>query len=164
MPWWAGAAKHPIGVNYTWGGCTPRLVIVHVMQGTLAGTDSWFKNRAASASAHFGVGRDGSAIQWVGTGHQAWHACGANSYAIGVETEGYATTALTAAQVEKIAALFRWAARKHDGVRLWLNTRPLSGSGLSYHGAGGSAWCSHYGCPGPPRVRQLDDIVRAARR
>jgi hypothetical protein len=133
------------------------------MQGSQMGTDSWFRKPAAQASAHFGVARDGSCIQWVGTGNQAWHNCGGCPYSIGIETEGYTTSALTNAQVQKIGNLFNWAAREHAGVREWLNTRPFSGSGLSWHGAGGSAWCGHYGCPGNLRRAQLDDIVRVAR-
>ena len=69
-----GAEWRPISVNYRTGGNTPALAIIHIMQGTLAGTDSWFRNPAAEVSAHFGVGKDGTVIQWVDTSDTAWHA------------------------------------------------------------------------------------------
>jgi hypothetical protein len=163
VAWWYAASRRPIGCNYTRGGCSPRLVLIHVMQGSQAGTDSWFHNPAAQASAHFGVAKDGGVIQWVGTGHQAWHACNANSYAIGIETEGFATSPLTAAQVNSCARIFNWAANNHPGIHEWLNTRAPAGSGLSWHGAA-AGWCNHPGCPGTLRRRQLDDIVANARR
>lgn len=42
------------------------------MSGTLAGTDSWFRNPTAYVSAHFGVGLDGSVHQYVDLGNIAW--------------------------------------------------------------------------------------------
>ena len=42
-------------------------VVLHIMEGTLDGSDSWFKNPTAQASSHFGVGKDGRTYQWVDT-------------------------------------------------------------------------------------------------
>lgn len=47
-------------------------VVQHIMQGTLSGTDSWFKNAASGASAHFGVGKDGTIHQYVDINDAAW--------------------------------------------------------------------------------------------
>ena len=54
-----GADWRPISGNFRRGGNTPKFMIIHIMQGTLAGSDSWFRNPAAQVSAHFGVGKDG---------------------------------------------------------------------------------------------------------
>lgn len=164
MPIYPGATWRPISVNYSSGGGQAKeLFIVHVMQGSLWGTDAWFRKPEARASAHFGVAADGTCFQWVDTASKAWHACSANGRAIGVETEGFAGTALTSQQVARIADILLWSNRRHPGIDLWLNRRPNEGSGLSYHGLGGAAWCNHPSCPGPPRVSQLPAIVKLAR-
>lgn len=162
MARFSGAQWRPIYTNYSSGGNSPRLLIVHIMQGTLNGTDSWFRNPAAQVSAHFGVGKDGTVYQWVDTNDRAWHAMAANSYAVGVECEGYAGTELTGAQFRAVAEIFAWAHQVHPAVSAWLNTRPFTGSGLSWHGLGGDAWGGHTGCPGQPIVDQLPGILATA--
>jgi N-acetyl-anhydromuramyl-L-alanine amidase AmpD len=161
---YAAASYRPLACNWSENSAqSNRLLIVHVMQGTLAGTDSWFHNPAARASAHFGVGNSGTVIQWVDTNAKAWHACNANGISIGVETEGMAGTPFTDKQVRALADLLRWANRQYPDIRLWLNTNPVRGSGLSYHGLGGVSWCNHPACPGQPRIAQLPHILRLAR-
>jgi N-acetylmuramoyl-L-alanine amidase len=163
MTWWAGAQKRPIAVNWSAGTADPnRLDIMHVMQGSLWGTDSWFRNKAAGASAHFGIGYDGTCFQWVSTDMMAWHACNANGYSIGVETEGLSGQPFTNRQISKAAALLHWLHQEYPSIDLWLNTRPFTGSGLSYHGLGGSSWCGHPSCPGTPRINQLPLILAKA--
>jgi hypothetical protein len=157
------AKWRPISVNFTKGGNQPKLMVVHIMEGTLAGTDSWFHNPASDVSAHFGVGKDGTIYQWVDTNDQAWHACAANDHSIGVENEGSSGDKLTAAQILSNARILRWAHRKHPLLNLWLNIRPETGSGLSYHGLGGVAWCNHPQCPGDPIVAQLPAILEKAK-
>src|SRR5271166_959556 len=68
----------------------PRLGVLHIMEGTLAGTDSWFKNPSSQVSAHFGIGKDGTVYQWVDTAFVAWHVASDNGFAIGIEHEGNA--------------------------------------------------------------------------
>lgn len=165
MSRYPGALWRPLppGVNHEPGTPDPnRLFIVHVMQGSLWGTDNWFHNRAARASAHFGVGFDGTIIQWVDTDEMAWHACDANGYSVGVETEGVAGQPFSARQISKLAALLHWANKEYPTISMWRNVRP-SGSGLSYHGLGGYAWCGHPSCPGQARINQLPQILSLAR-
>jgi N-acetylmuramoyl-L-alanine amidase len=51
------------------------MVVIHfTAAGTLAGTISWFKNTASRASAHYIIGRDGTVVQMVREGDEAWHA------------------------------------------------------------------------------------------
>lgn len=156
------AQQRLINVNHNIGGNTPRLFIVHIMQGTLDGTDSWFRNPAAQASSHFGTSRGGRLFQWVDTKDIAWHAVDANDHSIGIENAGWSGEKLTDAQVDNIARVYAWAHKKHPAIRLWLNRR-TTGSGLSWHGLGGAAWGGHTACPGDPIVKQLPAILAKAK-
>lgn len=161
-----GATNKAINVNHARGGNKPRLFIVHIMEGTLAGTDSWFRNPAAQVSAHFGAGRQGELYQWVDTGDQAWHAMAANAYSIGMECEGNLETGqrlLTAAQLETVARCYQWCAEQYPDIALWLNSRPFVGRGLSWHGLGGAAWGNHPDCPGDGIRGQLGAILARAK-
>ena len=83
-------------------GFRPEAVVVHIMEGTLASTDSWFGTTESRVSAHYGVARDGSIHQYVGESDTAFHAgrvwkpkwrsikpgVNPNLYTIGIEHEG----------------------------------------------------------------------------
>ena len=153
------AGWRPLDVNYAAGGNAPKLLIVHIMQGTLGGTDAWFRNPASQVSAHFGVGRDGTVWQWVDTDSRAWHAVMANDKSIGVEHEGWSGEPLTTRQIEATAGIFRWAREVYPDIHGWLNAHPDTGSGLSWHGLGGVPWGNHPDCPGAPVVHQLAAIL-----
>jgi hypothetical protein len=155
-----GAEWKPIGVNYRHGGCTPRFIVLHIMVGTLAGTDSWFRNPAAQVSAHFGIGKSGTVYQWVDTNDTAWHAAAANDVSIGVEHEGMPGDSLTPAQLEADAKLAAWAHKAH-GIPLVLMNE-TGGAGIAWHGLGGAAWGDHPDCPGSRIVGQRQAIIDAA--
>lgn len=157
-----GASWQPIGVNIDRGGNTPRYLIEHIMQGTLAGTNSWFRNPAAQVSAHFGIGKDGTVIQWVDTADVAWHAMAANHMSIGVEHEGDTGELLTVAQLEADAKLLAWATQHHP-IRLKLAREPVGDSGLAYHALGAASWGGHLQCPGEPIISQLPHILATAK-
>jgi hypothetical protein len=156
-----GAEWRPISINYQPGGCVPRYLILHVMQGTLAGTDSWFRNPAAQVSAHFGIGKEGAVYQWCDTADTAWHAAQANPVAIGVEHEGDSGDSLTDAQLAADAELLAWATEHHP-IPLQITNDPVHGSGLAWHGLGGTAWGGHFDCPGSPIVAQRPAIIARA--
>ncbi|MEU7855728.1 peptidoglycan recognition family protein [Nonomuraea sp. NPDC049141] len=67
-------------------------IIIHVTQGSYAGTISWFQNSAAKVSAHYVVrSSDGQITQMVREKNRAFHA-GVSSYnhrSIGIEHEGF---------------------------------------------------------------------------
>jgi N-acetylmuramoyl-L-alanine amidase len=81
-------------------------VVIHIMDGTLHGTDTWFLDPASRVSAHYGVGATGTVHQYVAEGDAAWHAGrrynptwklikdtpNPNFYTIGIEHEGEADT------------------------------------------------------------------------
>ncbi len=85
----------------------PEAVVIHIMEGTLAGTDSWFKSRVSQVSAHYGIGKNGDVHQYVAETNSAWHTGRVNSpswafikpavngrfinpnfYTVGIEHEG----------------------------------------------------------------------------
>lgn len=53
-------------------GYTPIAIVYHVMDGSLAGTDSWFSTPDSQVSAHFGIGETGEIHQYVLTSDAAW--------------------------------------------------------------------------------------------
>jgi N-acetyl-anhydromuramyl-L-alanine amidase AmpD len=65
-------------------------ITIHTMQGSYAGSIAWFQNSASDVSVHYLMrARDGQITQAVCESAAAWHARSANSYAVGIEHEGY---------------------------------------------------------------------------
>ncbi|EST36929.1 hypothetical protein N566_15875 [Streptomycetaceae bacterium MP113-05] len=65
-------------------------IVVHVTQGSYAGTVNWFQNPDAGVSAHYVVrSSDGQVTQMVRDNDTAWHARSGNPYSVGIEHEGY---------------------------------------------------------------------------
>ena len=53
----------------------PEYIVIHIMQGTLIGTNSWFNNPSSNVSAHSGIGSKGEVHDYVRSADTAWH-CG----------------------------------------------------------------------------------------
>lgn len=65
-------------------------IVIHVTEGSYAGTVNWFQNPKAQVSAHYVVrSSDGDITQAVRDKDTAYHARDANGYALGIEHEGY---------------------------------------------------------------------------
>ncbi|MEA2533067.1 MAG: hypothetical protein QOJ93_878 [Actinomycetota bacterium] len=135
-------------------------VVLHIMEGTLDGSDSWFKNPKAQASSHFGVGKDGRTYQWVDTEDKAWAQAGGNPSYISIENEGHLGDTLTDPQLNAVAEIVGWVSQTH-GVPLHTADHP-GDAGLGWHGMGGAAWGGHSSCPGDSIVKQRDQILRKA--
>lgn len=160
-----GPAKQrllPAGVNHNKGGCDPRMFVIHIMEGDLWPTNDMFHDPARQASAHFGVGRSGTIIQWVNTTDTAWHAFAANTYGIGVEHSGFAATGLSDQQIEATGKLYAWVHSVHPNVSLWINTRE-KGSGIAYHRKYADWNLSHHTCPGDKAIKQIPAILEVAK-
>ncbi|TDH59198.1 N-acetylmuramoyl-L-alanine amidase [Dankookia rubra] len=128
-------------MKVTWKGCAasnfragrppgfkPEAIVIHIMDGTLAGTDSWFNNPAAQVSAHYGVGVAGQVHQYVNETDTAFHAgkvikpswqglkqgVNPNFYTIGIEHEGRGDAAYPwgAPQLDASLALVAEVARR----------------------------------------------------
>ena len=156
-----GATWRPIPINFTRGGQEAvRGVVIHIMDGTLSGTDTWFRNPKAKASAHFGTSKDGKLYQWVHTKDRAWAQGAGNRSWLSVENEGRGGAALTPKQIDRCARILVWA-HKVYGVPLQVAKGP-GGRGLGHHSMGGPSW-GHAACPGPRIIRQKAKIVERAR-
>lgn len=97
---WIGTPNKQKGRN----DLRPTAVVIHIMDGTLHGTDTWFLDPASRVSAHYGVGAAGVVHQYVAESDTAWHAGrrynptwklirqtpNPNVYTIGIEHEGLA--------------------------------------------------------------------------
>jgi len=102
-------------------GYRPEGVVIHIMDGTLVGTDSWFANPASLVSSHYGIGRTGEVHQYVKEEDTAWHAgrvdapvwklikpnINPNLYTVGIEHEGKPDDVWTDAMKQSSAALIR---------------------------------------------------------
>ncbi|MFC9732005.1 N-acetylmuramoyl-L-alanine amidase [Streptomyces roseolus] len=79
-------------VPYGDGAFDVRQIVIHDVEGTLAGAVSTFKDPERWASAHYIVDATGKVTQMVETKNEAFHAGNktVNMHSIGVEHEGYA--------------------------------------------------------------------------
>ncbi|WP_282204556.1 N-acetylmuramoyl-L-alanine amidase [Kitasatospora fiedleri] len=134
-----------------------RGLVLHIQDGTEAGSEAWFKNPDSQASAHFLNPKSGGLRQLVDTADRAWTQGAGNAYWISVENEGRGGDALTSSQVENCAQLLAWLHRTY-GVPLQLADDP-NGRGLGWHGMGGAAWGGHYDCPGKAVLAQRGQIL-----
>lgn len=100
--------------NFTAGGIdVVQYVVVHTMQGSYEGSINWFLNPDSDVSAHFCVrSEDGDITQMVHLDDRAWHVGNSNSWAIGIEHEGFVDDAswYTFAMYSRSAELARWLA------------------------------------------------------
>ena len=102
----------------------PEAIVIHIMQGSLSGTDSWFDNKQSKVSAHYGVGKSGEVHRYVDEKNTAWHAgvittpswslikkvgsglyINPNYYTIGIEHEGTVDSDWTEAMYESTSTL-----------------------------------------------------------
>ena len=95
-----------------------RYIIIHVTQGSYAGTISWFQNPSSNVSAHYVIrSSDGAITQMVREKDIAWHAGNwtYNTQSIGIEHEGWVSncTWFTDAMYRSSAALTRNIALKY---------------------------------------------------
>jgi hypothetical protein len=105
---------------------SPIAVVIHIMEGTLTGTDSWFKNPLSKVSAHYGIGKNGEVHQYVKEIDTAWHAGRVNApswqlikqapnglfvnpnyYTIGIEHEGNESSEWTEAMYASSSEMIR---------------------------------------------------------
>ncbi|MEU0136198.1 peptidoglycan-binding protein [Streptomyces sp. NPDC006296] len=84
---WVAAASGNFATGRT---ATVDKVVVHVTQGSYAGTISWFQNATSKVSSHYVVrSSDGQVTQMVRDKDTAYHAKSANASSLGIEHEGF---------------------------------------------------------------------------
>jgi N-acetyl-anhydromuramyl-L-alanine amidase AmpD len=94
-PDYAPALWNPTTCNFSSrSGTQITAVAIHDIEGTYSGCISWFKNCNANASAHYILrSSDGQVTQMIYEADKAWHIGSENPYTIGLEHEGYASSA-----------------------------------------------------------------------
>lgn len=137
---WVGSPNHYNGRN----GHTVSHITLHIMVGTLAGTDSVFQ-RAGYASAHYGIGGNGEIHQYVSESDGSWSDANyeSNNSTVSIEHEGgMAGVPCTRACMDASARLCADIARRQSWNHLW------------YDGLNGNIWLhreipgtNHAGCP-----------------
>lgn len=137
---WIGSPNHYQGRN----GYHITHITLHIMVGHLAGTDSVF-NHPNGASAHYGIGADGTIHQYVDENDGSWSDANyaSNNSTISIEHEGGmngipCTQACMDASAKLCADIARrqgWTHLQHDGLNgnIWLH-REIPGT-------------DHAGCP-----------------
>ena len=91
-------------------GTATTAVTIHTMQGSYAGSISWFQSNPNSVSAHYLIrSSDGQVTQMVREAQAAHHVGSQNNYTLGIEHEGYVNNAAwyTTAMYNASAALTR---------------------------------------------------------
>lgn len=171
-PGWVANIIHHPSPNFRMGMQVPHGVLgalFHTMVGNLPGTDAEFDNAAAQLSAHFGIGQDGTCIQWVNVrGAEAWAEAGGNPfwYSCEMADNGNPNNPYTEAQLDRAAQLAEFLSRPSVGNFPLQVTDSVTGEGLGTHSMGGAAWGGH-SCPDAPpnhvRSSQRQEIVRRAK-
>lgn len=138
---WIGSPNHYNGRN----GYAVTHITLHIMVGHLAGTDSVFLNPDSQASAHYGIGANGSVHQYVSEDDGSYSDANfaSNNSTISIEHEGgMAGVPCTQACMDASARLCADIARRHGWAHLW------------HDGLNGNIWLhrevpgtDHYGCP-----------------
>jgi len=114
------------------GSQKPEVIVIHIMAGTLIGTDSHFSSPSSQVSTHYGIGLNGEVHQYVKEEDTAWGnglrvppinkaptfklykpGLNPNSYTISIEHEGQdlnnGTEQMFASSVELIQSIAkRW--------------------------------------------------------
>lgn len=138
---WIGSPNHYQGRN----GHEVTHITPHIMVGYLAGTDSVFRNPASQASAHYGIGGDGTIHQYVSEADGSYSDANwaSNNSTISIEHQGgmdgvpctQACIDASARLCADIARRYGWTSLWHDGLHgnVWLH-REIPGT-------------DHAGCP-----------------
>jgi hypothetical protein len=112
-----GNATYVQSPNHSNGRSTYEFVVIHTMQGSYAGSRSWFLNTSSNVSSHYLVrSSDGEVTQMVEHADTAWHAQCYNARSIGIEHEGYVQDPArwyTDAMYTESAKLTRYIADRH---------------------------------------------------
>jgi hypothetical protein len=163
MPRYPGAIWDPISL--TGGGTNGPMhaylgLVLHVNDAQSYNLHDYFDNGHNNVSAHFQCAYDGKLWQYIDTSLSSWCQSDGNDTYLSLETEGFPTEPLTAAQLSSIVGLYKWVNGVH---RIPFQLANVVGEmGFAWHGMGGVAWGNHPGCPGELRKAQRQTILDRA--
>lgn len=138
---WIGSPNHYNGRN----GYAVTHITLHIMVGHLAGTDSVFLNPGSQASAHYGIGADGTIHQYVRESDGSYSDANyvSNNSTVSIEHEGgLAGVPCTRTCMDASARLCADIARRQGWTHLWHDD--LNGNVWLHREVPGT---DHYGCP-----------------
>lgn len=106
----------------------PDVIVVHISAGSLTSMTSWFSTPNSQASAHYGVGKDGSILQYVEEDKKAWTQGNVNNpsskivlsrpginpnlYCISIENEGTDLQNAPESQIKVLCELIKDIAKR----------------------------------------------------
>lgn len=107
-------------------GYKPELIVLHIMAGSLLGTDNWFSNPISQVSSNYGVGFTGEIHQYVKDEDTAWAqgrvdnptfrlykpGINPNLYCLSIEHEGQDLSKGPEAQIKATVELIKSLASK----------------------------------------------------
>jgi N-acetylmuramoyl-L-alanine amidase len=149
------AANHNIPPGPNDQPITPRIVVVHTMDGSIEGAEKRFTD-GSGVEAHFGAAMDGRVWQWRDTSRQADAQAAGNDFCISVETEdaGDPNNRWTPIQFQRLVELISWIGRTHSiPIRLVTST---SERGIGFHRQFPEWNPNNHSCPGDVRLGQLN--------
>lgn len=138
---WIGSPNHYNGRN----GYHVAHITLHIMVGRLTGTDSVFQSSGSAASAHYGIGGDGTIHQYVDESNGSWSDANyaSNNSTISIEHEGgMEGVPCTQACMDASAALCADIAQRYGWDHLWHDR--LNGNIWLHREVPGT---DHAGCP-----------------
>lgn len=104
--------------------CAPRgnheikYIVLHVMEGSMAGTLAEFAPEGSKKSAHYGISRKGEVVQYVFDDLTAYHAGNLfyNQHSLGIELEGFCIdpNAFTEAMMDALNQLLVTLMNRYD--------------------------------------------------
>lgn len=122
------------------GGYQPLVIVLHIEEGTLAGSRAWFTDPKNGVSAHYAVGRKGEVEQYVDIKNTAWHVGSVRSprvelpypanikpnlYTVGIELEGKSGESIPEAQYLATLELVRDLLKQLPETKLSLRQRVI---------------------------------------
>jgi hypothetical protein len=155
------AANHNIPPGPNDPAITPRIIVVHTMDGSIESAEDRFTD-GSGVEAHFGVAMDGRVWQWRDTLRQADAQAAGNGFCISVETEdkGDPNNRWTPTQFQRLVELISWIGRTHSiPMRLVTAT---SERGIGFHRQFPEWNPESHSCPGDVRLGQLKAELLAA--
>ncbi len=169
------AGRKIYGVSYT-----IEAVVIHIMQGSLIGTDQHFKTPDTFVSSHDGIGKGGELHTYVEIDDKAYHAGrfnkpkwfhmkrwpwgawkNANAYTYGIECEGFRGDRWTEAQMQTIVERTKKAL--DDANLPYTRDRIISHDEIAIDKEDMSEWCDEIVRRlNRPSTDPLDDNVAEA--
>ena len=155
---WIGSPNHYNGRN----GYSVTHITLHIMVGYLGGTDSTFQNADTQASAHYGIGADGTVHQYVSESDGSYSDANymSNNSTLSIEHEGGMASGAVCTQacMDASARLCADIARRYGWTHLW------------HDGLNGNVWLhreipgtDHAACPDlAPNGLDVDYVINKA--